>query len=82
MPKSSLTIGDIVDAAIKEAPSIEKVASAPIVENKYFSISNNLDKLAAEIESEEKATVVDYKESQSEKVAQINDIVKTYLELV
>jgi len=76
-----LTVSDLVDMAIKDAPSAKaeqtKVASSTKEENKFIKLAETLEVLSLEEEAKEASTL----KSVEEKHAQIDEIVKTYIEL-
>lgn len=80
------TIDEVVELAIKEAPTseVDKTASeerADVPENRIFKISESLNKLAGEIESQEEASLKEFKVDNSEKTAAFKEIISTYVEL-
>jgi hypothetical protein len=82
MNVTALTINDLVEQVIAEAPKQPSVDSEPQkIASPITAIADKLDKLASEIESQKQASVSEFKADQAEKRAALTQIVKTYLEL-
>ena len=74
-----LTVNDLVEKAIKEAPTSQEVEVPKTAS--IFALADELDKLADETRLDEDLSLNNYKDSQAEKVAAMETIVSTYLEL-
>lgn len=80
-----LSVTDLVDKAIEEAPKFVKTSESPeapsIEGNKYMMLAEELDKIGSKLESKQDEGLQEFKDQQSEKTAAFMEIVETYLEL-
>lgn len=86
MPVTQVTVADLVDKALAEAPrfaatELPKQASVVTKRCAAIDLADGLDKLANELEKQETSSLQSFKLQQTEKLASIREIVKTYAEL-
>lgn len=85
MSVKRLTVGELVDKAIEEAPEFLKtseLSSSPVIkDNKFFLLAAELDKIASVEEAKEESSLKEFKSENETKTAELKTIVHTYLEL-
>jgi hypothetical protein len=87
MSVARLSVAELVDKAIEEAPEFLKTSepssdsSVKLEGNKQIMLADELDKLASNLEAGEKSSLKEFKQTQETKTAEIKTVVNTYLEL-